>query len=551
MSMAKAKPSKVEAGAELPDTHAPKVVGRANRAKIDGDAAAQDVGALPRVDQGYLAGAKLLAAPVWVWDLGQNSLFWANPAALDYWAESDLASLRQDGFASVRLNGQELQTDEARQFDRRAFEGIWTAIRSGETLAVPCRITPIQLANETVGLHAEVLPDIIERTDRPTTDASCAQTLDTLIAGIPQGLAWFDADDRLIACNARYFEIYPCVRNVAQPGAAYKEILTTIIEQAARDECAEGEEDSDTTDKLIQTFLEEHKQPARSFEQKLADDRWMLVSEARTPEGGTIMVHTDVTEQKHREVALERSNRELQDFASVASHDLQEPLRKIEAFSERLAAKCTDALGEEGLLYLERMQSAAGRMRLLINDLLSYSRVTTKASPFSPVDLSKIVEDVVSDLQVAVDDANAVVEVGELPTIDADPLQIQLLIQNLISNALKFAQPEQAPHVRIGARILDLSNSQSAAGLPTSQVCEVVVADNGIGFEMKYLERIFNVFQRLHGKDDYPGTGIGLATCRKIAERHNGIITARSELGQGSTFIVRLPVTQSNKEYEE
>jgi signal transduction histidine kinase len=239
---------------------------------------------------------------------------------------------------------------------------------------------------------------------------------------------------------------------------------------------------------------------------------------------------------------LERSNRELQDFAYVASHDLQEPLRKVQAFGDRLQDKYAPQLGDEGRDFISRMQNAAGRMQSLINDLLTFSRVTTKASPFEKVDLARVAREVISDLEVRIQQSQANVEAEPLPSVEADPLQMRQLFQNLIGNALKFHKDGTAPVVRIRARILRPPDS-APGGQPVEQeTLELSVQDNGIGFDEKYLDRIFAVFQRLHGRGVYEGTGIGLAICRKIAERHGGAITGRSRPGEGATFIVTLPL---------
>jgi signal transduction histidine kinase len=235
---------------------------------------------------------------------------------------------------------------------------------------------------------------------------------------------------------------------------------------------------------------------------------------------------------------LQRSNRELQDFASVASHDLQEPLRKVQAFGDRLKARYGDSLPPEGQDYLARMQDAAGRMSTLINDLLTFSRVTTRAQPFTSVALEDVVHTVVGDLDARLTDTGGIVQVGPLPVIQADPTQMRQLFQNLIANGLKFHQPDVPPRVEVTAQTLP-GDSQADWG-PWVQV---TVADNGIGFDEKYLDRIFTIFQRLHGRGEYEGTGIGLAVCRKIVERHGGTITARSSPGEGATFIVELPLT--------
>ncbi|MEK6554101.1 MAG: ATP-binding protein [Bdellovibrionota bacterium] len=257
-----------------------------------------------------------------------------------------------------------------------------------------------------------------------------------------------------------------------------------------------------------------------------------------------VAVRYEITERKLAEEKLivyakklEVSNRELQDFASVAAHDLQEPLRKIQAFSDRLRTKAIDELNDESKDYLDRIQNSANRMQTLINDLLTYSRVTTQAQPFKMVALQDTVRDVVADLEAQLERSKGQVEVGELLSLEADPTQLRQLLQNLISNALKFQKPGVPPLVKVSARKLQ----KSPLGAP-GVAAEITIEDNGIGFDEKYLDRIFTIFQRLHGKHEYEGTGIGLAVCRKIVDRHGGTLSATSELGKGSTFIVTLPL---------
>jgi signal transduction histidine kinase len=247
-----------------------------------------------------------------------------------------------------------------------------------------------------------------------------------------------------------------------------------------------------------------------------------------------------------RDEALARSNRELQDFAYVASHDLQEPLRKIVTFSDRVKATSGDGLSEQCRDYLERMQSAAGRMQTLILDLLEYSRVTTRAQPFTEVSLKDLLKDVLSLFDVRLDEVHGRVDVGDLPTIDADPMQIRQLFQNLIGNALKYHKRGVPPAVSVSSRIVRRAGRVGALRIG-DEICELTFTDNGIGFDMQYAERIFNVFQRLHARSEYEGTGVGLAICRKIAERHGGSITARSSAGEGATFVVMLPLRQSRE----
>lgn len=240
---------------------------------------------------------------------------------------------------------------------------------------------------------------------------------------------------------------------------------------------------------------------------------------------------------------LGRSNEELEKFAYVASHDLQEPLRKIQAFGDRLGGRFAETLGDQGRDYLTRMLNSAGRMRQLINDLLAFSRVTTKTQPFAPVDLNRVAADAVDDLSDRIQQTGGRVEVGPLPTIDADPTQMRQLLQNLIANALKFHMPDVPPVVTVRA---EEAQTDAHVGPPRPAV-RIEVADNGIGFEEKYLDRIFQVFQRLHGRAEYEGTGVGLAICRKIVERHGGEITARSAPGEGATFAATLPLIQPTR----
>ena len=260
----------------------------------------------------------------------------------------------------------------------------------------------------------------------------------------------------------------------------------------------------------------------------------------------------DISERKKAEqeqlryaAELERSNRELEQFAYVASHDLQEPLRKIRTFSDRLKSLCDCTLSEAGVECLQRMQGAAERMELLIDGLLSLSRVTTQGQSFVPVDLGQVVREVLSDLETQIERQAGRLEVGYLPTIQADPLQMRQLLQNLIANGLKFHRLEEPPVVRIAGKLLAGRQQRPSRQPGLEERCQIVVEDNGIGFEDKYRERIFDVFERLHPRDVFEGTGIGLALCRKIVERHGGQITARGTLGQGSVFEVVLPAIHS------
>jgi two-component system, LuxR family, sensor kinase FixL len=253
-------------------------------------------------------------------------------------------------------------------------------------------------------------------------------------------------------------------------------------------------------------------------------------------------------QQQRYAAELERSNHELEQFAYVASHDLQEPLRKIRTFGDRLQMTCGDKLDEAGADCLQRMQSAAARMQSLIDGLLSLSRVTTQAQDFVAVDLAQVAQEVVSDLEVQIEQVGGLVEVGHLPTIQADPLQMRQLLQNLITNGLKFHRVGAAPVVKVHGRFVH-GRAHRKTGLPAAdEQCRIIVEDNGIGFEQRHQERIFGVFQRLHPRDVFEGMGIGLALCRKIVERHGGKITTRSTPGAGSLFEVVLPAVHASQE---
>ena len=236
---------------------------------------------------------------------------------------------------------------------------------------------------------------------------------------------------------------------------------------------------------------------------------------------------------------LSRSNRELEEFAFVASHDLQEPLRKIQAFSDRLETMFKDELGEKGIDYIARMKNAAQRMSNLINDLLEFSRVTTRGKDFVDTDLQKVLDEILDDLEIAIKESDAQVHVAKMPVIQADPSQMEQLFLNLISNAVKFRRPGVAPIVNIDYE----HETEFSEDHNTDIEWQIItVKDNGIGFSPEYTDKIFVPFQRLHGRSEYKGTGIGLSVCRRIVERHGGTITAQSETGEGATFIIKLPV---------
>ena len=366
---------------------------------------------------------------------------------------------------------------------------------------------------------------------------------DMALNNMIQGLCMFDADQRLLVCNRRYLEMYGFSADIVKPGIRLPEIMEYSVSLG------------NYTKEDAERAKAERPDHARSKErgtlkQYLRDGRVIAVMNEPMPDGSSIATYQDITELERHEAELrgytkklEVSNRELQDFAYVASHDLQEPLRKIETFGDRLKSKFGDEMPEGAQNYIERMQNATGRMRLLINDLLSYSRVTIKAKPFKSIDLNEVISGVLSDLQMRLDETGATVNYSDLPSLQADPTQMRQLLQNLIGNALKFQKPDVMPVVTVTAEFIE---GDFMVGVP--DMFTLKVADNGIGFDNRYKDQIFTIFQRLHGRGEYEGTGIGLATCRKIVDRHGGAIDAEGVEGEGATFIVTLPVTQRNVE---
>jgi len=242
--------------------------------------------------------------------------------------------------------------------------------------------------------------------------------------------------------------------------------------------------------------------------------------------------------------ALEASNHDLQQFASVASHDLQEPLRKIQIFSNLLKTKQTE-LTSESAKYLEKILDSSGRMKALIIDILNYSRLSANDTPYDCVDLNELVKELLEDFELMVQEKHAEIIITELPCLDVNRGQIRQVFQNIISNALKFSKPGIAPVITISSKRISkksFGSSQKTDG----PFCLISIRDNGIGFDEQYVSNIFALFERLNSKDKYEGTGIGLAIAKKIVDKHHGLITATGKEGQGAEFNIILPITQSH-----
>jgi PAS domain S-box-containing protein len=241
---------------------------------------------------------------------------------------------------------------------------------------------------------------------------------------------------------------------------------------------------------------------------------------------------------------LERSNLELAQFAYVVTHDLQEPLRKVKTFTDRLMVKASAKLADDERIYLEKIKSSADRMSGLIKDVLNYSILTRSAEPFITTDLDRIARHVLMDFELLIAQKKAVIEIDPLPVIEAVHLQMNQLINNLVGNSLKFTSPEISPVIKISSSGVSMEETAKFHLLPDKEYMKLSFADNGIGFSQEYAEQVFEIFQRLNGNDEYPGTGIGLALCKKIVVNHKGVIHAESIPGKGATFHIILPVKQ-------
>ena len=309
-------------------------------------------------------------------------------------------------------------------------------------------------------------------------------------------------------------------------------------EEALKDQCVQLEESHCRAEQDLfrqQTRVNQLAQKVRELEIKNLE--LLATRDQALAELGAWNRHEVVLRQKSE--ALARSNQDLEQFASLAAHDLQEPLHSIQVFVDLLRVKHAGSLNEQAQSYLDRVTKAASRMQQLIEGLLLYSRIDAPGSNGEVLVLGEIVQDILSDLGGHIEELQAEIHVGDLPRIVGETMPVRQLLQNLISNALKFHKPNMVPVLHISGMLIQ-DRRHAGLGKP-GNLCQIDIQDQGIGIPTEYLDKIFGMFQRLHRKDAYEGTGIGLAVCQRIADQCGGALSVRSTPGEGSTFTVTLP----------
>ncbi|MBI2810535.1 MAG: PAS domain-containing protein [Candidatus Melainabacteria bacterium] len=361
-----------------------------------------------------------------------------------------------------------------------------------------------------------------------------SSTVETLLSDIDVGILITDTTGLVLFVNQAATNILGISREqtplVDWPGLYLPDAVTSLpYEQSPLYRAIHGQEAE-----RVELFVASRSRSALG--------RWVRINfrpmrnESGDIEGAALAIK-DITAERKSSIEAQRSNEALQRFASVAAHDLQEPLRSVTGFVDLLAEETETELNENCIHYMKRIKAAVARMRNLINDLLAYSRIQSVPHEFTPVDCNKVLEKCLDNLNASITESEAIVESSDLPTVSADASQLAQLLQNLIGNALKFATKDQHPHIQIAAR-------------REAQWWIFSVRDNGIGVEMQFAERIFVLFQKLHASTAYSGTGMGLAICKRIVEGHGGRIWMESEPGVGSTFLFSLPASNYLEEVD-
>ena len=395
------------------------------------------------------------------------------------------------------------------------------------------QVIAIRAAPVPGGGFINTYTDITERKQAEAAAAQAAAIMKATLENMADGVRVFDKNLRLIACNQKSLDMFGFPPELGRIGTPYEDFVNYSLRR--------GDYGDSTPQDITERLDRAQKGISSDSEHHLPDGRVIFKHRDVMPDGGFVSTYQDITSIKAAESAmvekaeqlrqaldeLRHSNAELEQFAYVASHDLQEPLRMVGSYCQLLQRRYQAKLDQDANEFIGFAVEGAKRMQSLINDLLLYSRVGTKGKPFEPVPLEDVLRDVLANLRVAIAEAGAEVVHDPLPVIQGDRMQLVQLLQNLIGNAIKFRR-EAAPQVRITAE-------------PQGGRWLISVSDNGIGIEPQYADRIFMIFQRLHTRDQYPGTGIGLSICKKIVERHGGNISVEPGETGGSTFRFTLP----------
>jgi PAS domain S-box-containing protein len=377
--------------------------------------------------------------------------------------------------------------------------------------------------------------DITELKRREAEREAARAQLREAIETMPASLVLYDHEEKILLRNNQAEKFFPEVADLLVPGTSVDHWTRT------RNQRLHPEASAEEIERLVQRRLEQFRNPGISAPDQLPDGRWTQAIERRTADGGTVCVRIDVTELKRQEEALtahseelRRSNAELEQFAYVASHDLQEPLRMVASYCQLLQRRYKAKLDGDANEFIGFAVEGANRMQRLINDLLGYSRIGRKSGDPENFRATDALKTALANLQGAISESGAKIEFDALPAIHADRTQISQLFQNLIGNAIKFRRDGESPLIRISAA-------------PEGGFWHFTVEDNGIGIEKEYLDRVFLIFQRLHERNKYPGTGIGLAIAKKVIEHHGGRIWIESTPGQGSKFNFTLPAASNTE----
>ena len=428
-------------------------------------------------------------------------------------------------------------TEEVKNGRKVAHYEAQRTKKDGTNIDILVTLSPIKNVNGEITGISSIIRDITERKKAERALAESEEKLNTTIESSPDSIIASDLNLNIISCNQATVDMYGASSDDELVGLNAMELIDPKDRQILLE--------------ATKTALLEKRSVTLELNSITIDTKKVFPVEIsgnsiRDAEGnpiGFVAITKDITERKNAEKEretligeLKRSNEELQQFAYIASHDLQEPLRTISSFTQLLSRRYKGQLDKDADEFIEFIVDGTNRMQAMIKDLLQYSRVQTRGEEFKPTDVQNALNQALFNLKVTIEENNAEITHDKLPTVTADEKQLVQLFQNLIANAIKFKKPDKPPKIHISSR-KDDENMEYILG----------VSDNGIGMEQQYAGRIFELFQRLHTRDEYKGTGIGLAVAKKIVERHGGRIWVESELGKGSTFYFTLPIKEESE----